>query len=261
MQSPGAAAQSVTFSGLSARAEASRLNGTKSRGPRTEAGKARSSQNALKHGLRAQRHVVLPDEDAAEYEAHEEAFLAELAPEGALQTHLARRIAAAAWRVLRSDRIEAEIFEQERFGDRHDLGLALIRDGNGGRAFPTLLRYRGAAEAEFWRALRTLKALQAEQAEATSRPVEEAGLEPAPALVFEPKHARAGTRDAHDRPACEPQLVREPNEPENGGNTRLVAARIDAALPPHRRSCDPRQGPGAEPRHEHRPSRGAKAQT
>jgi hypothetical protein len=42
-------------------------------------------------------------------------------------------------------------------------GLALIRDGNGPRSFETLLRYRGAAMAEFWRALRTLKALQAEQ--------------------------------------------------------------------------------------------------
>ena len=37
-------------------------------------------------------------------------------------------------------------------------------DGNGPRSFETLLRYRGAAMAEFWRALRTLKALQAEEA-------------------------------------------------------------------------------------------------
>ena len=42
--------------------------------------------------------------------------------------------------------------------------MALIRDGNGTRSFETLLRYRSAAMAEFWRALKTLKALQAEQA-------------------------------------------------------------------------------------------------
>jgi hypothetical protein len=45
------------------------------------------------------------------------------------------------------------------------LGHALIRDCNGGaRSFDTLLRYRGGALAELWRALRTLKALQAERA-------------------------------------------------------------------------------------------------
>jgi hypothetical protein len=48
--------------------------------------------------------------------------------------------------------------------DSGDLGLALIRDCNNARAFDTLLRYRGGTLAEFWRALRTLKALQAERA-------------------------------------------------------------------------------------------------
>jgi hypothetical protein len=51
----------------SARAEASRTNGAKSRGPKTPEGKARAAQNALKHGMRAQKYVVLPDEDAAEF--------------------------------------------------------------------------------------------------------------------------------------------------------------------------------------------------
>jgi hypothetical protein len=67
----------------SARVEASRRNGAKSRGPKTPEGKARSAQNALKHGMRAEKHVLLPDEDAAELAGFEAALIAELAPVGA----------------------------------------------------------------------------------------------------------------------------------------------------------------------------------
>jgi hypothetical protein len=146
-----------------ARAEASRKNGARSRGSRTPEGKARSAQNAVKHGLTAQKYVVLPEEDAAEFAGLEAAMIEELAPVGALQAVLARRVAVAAWRLARADRIEVELFAERRYADG-GLGLALIRDGNGTRSFETLLRYRGAAMAEFWRALKTLKALQAEQA-------------------------------------------------------------------------------------------------
>jgi hypothetical protein len=159
---PGAPKRAATPNS-NARAEASRKNGAKSRGPKTAEGKARSALNAMKHGMRAEKHVVLPQEDAAAFAALETAILAELAPVGALQTLLARRVAVAAWRLERADRLEAEVLEF-RSGDGVNPGLALIRDGNGTRSFETLLRYRGAAMAEFWRALKTLKALQAEQA-------------------------------------------------------------------------------------------------
>jgi hypothetical protein len=188
-----AAASNVTASLAAllspARAEASRQNGAKSRGPITPAGKARASRNALQHGLRAERHVVVEGESPEAFAAFEAALLADLVPAGALQTLLAGRVARAAWRLERAERIEAELFARQMdgpFGDG-DLGHALIRDGNGARAFDTLLRYRGAAQAEFARALRLLKALQAERA---------AG-EPAPALLTEP--------DACDNPGEPPR--------------------------------------------------------
>ena len=145
----------------SARALASRINGARSRGPRTAAGKARSAQNALKHGLCAHKLVLVPDEDAAAFAALEAALLAELAPVGTLQAVLAQRVVSAAWRLMRADRIEAEVL-LFRSGSDRDLGLALTRDGNATKAMPTLMRYRGAALAEFMRCLRTLQALQAE---------------------------------------------------------------------------------------------------
>jgi hypothetical protein len=162
MSSAGAASRAA-IPVSNARAEASRRNGARSRGPKTAAGKARSSRNALKHGLRAQKLLVLPEEDAAQFEALEAALLAELAPQGALQAVLAQRIVSAAWRLMRADRLEAEVLAF-RGGPDADLGLALIRDGNGTRSVETVMRYRNAAMAELLRAQKTLQALKAEQA-------------------------------------------------------------------------------------------------
>jgi hypothetical protein len=94
-----------------------------------------------------------------------EALVDDLAPVGALQGLLARRLVGAAWRLERADRIERELFALRAERDERGLGrlgLALVRDCNGARAFDTLLRYRGSAMAELWRALKALKALQAQ---------------------------------------------------------------------------------------------------
>jgi hypothetical protein len=95
-----------------ARAAAARRNGAKSHGPKTPEGKARSAQNALRHGLCAQKFVVLGDEDAQAYAALEAAVLEELAPHGTVQRLLAGRIVRAAWRLERAERIEGEMFEE-----------------------------------------------------------------------------------------------------------------------------------------------------
>ena len=58
---------SISLAG--ARAAASRVNGARSRGPTTPEGKARSSQNALRHGLRAQKFVVVAGESAQDFAA------------------------------------------------------------------------------------------------------------------------------------------------------------------------------------------------
>jgi hypothetical protein len=210
MSSDGAA-RSAAVALSNARAEASRKNGARSRGPKTPEGKARSAQNALRHGLCALRYVVLPDESAAEFQALQEALIDELAPEGALQLVLARRVAVAAWRLARADRMEVELFEERRWEAGDPLGLALIRDGNGTRSFETLMRYRGAAMAEFMRALKTLKALQAGQA-------------------AEEQAASAIERTA-SRPAAQASRCVEPNEPKSGALRRLDYVLADLPAP------------------------------
>ena len=108
-----------------ARAEASRKNGARSRGFTSPEGKARSSQNALKHGLRAQKYMVLPEEDAAEFAGLEAAMIEELAPVGALQAVLARRVAVAAWRLERADRLAAGTELGPRSPTRRPTGRAV----------------------------------------------------------------------------------------------------------------------------------------
>ena len=61
------------------RAESSRSNGRKSKGPTSLNGKCQSRLNALKHGLTA-KIEVLPHEDAGKYHARLEAWTADLKP-------------------------------------------------------------------------------------------------------------------------------------------------------------------------------------
>ena len=220
------------------RAAASRRNGAKSRGPKTPEGKARSAQNALKHGPRAQKFVVVGDEKVAEFAALEAALADELAPDGALQGLLAGRIARAAWRLERAERIEAELFARHADRDR-DLGLALIRDGNGTRAFDTLLRYRGTALAELWRALRLLKALQAEAAS----PVREAAADTAGEKPIEPE-GRGNLSETAPLPAAhEPGAAPERDLDVDAGS----AAEPGGTGPGECPTPAPRETPPAKP--------------
>ena len=174
---------------------------------------------------------MLPNEDVAEFAALEAALIEELAPVGALQTVLARRVAVAAWRLARADRLHrkgpAELFEERRSADG-GLGLALIRDGNGARSFETLLRYRGAAMAEFWRALRTLKALQAEQALGTDAAP---GGAPAPARGAATARRSRATERTRARPG--PTAI----PPERAAHARRPARALRAVAAERTRAC------------------------
>jgi hypothetical protein len=77
-------------------------------GPRTDAGKARSSQNAVKHGLCSER-AVIAGEDPAEWDAFREEIVRSFAPATFLERELAERVALQMWRQRRAARYEAEL--------------------------------------------------------------------------------------------------------------------------------------------------------
>jgi hypothetical protein len=80
--------------------ERNRANSQHSSGPTSSAGKARSSQNALKNGLYS-LSAKLPSEDQEEYLAHAAAFIADLKPVGATQEALVEVVSDNAWRLRR----------------------------------------------------------------------------------------------------------------------------------------------------------------
>jgi hypothetical protein len=91
---------------LARRAATNRANSQHSTGPRTESGKQRSSQNALRHGLTAQT-AVLPTEDPEAYQRHIQQFLDEYAPATPTEIQLVHEIANTAWRLNRIPFLEA----------------------------------------------------------------------------------------------------------------------------------------------------------
>jgi hypothetical protein len=95
-----------------AQAAANLANAQHSTGPITEAGKAGSSQNALKHGLTA-KTVLLPGEDEAAYAQMCEGMLASFAPANTPEKELVQLLCDTQWRLQRCGRIEAGILSAD----------------------------------------------------------------------------------------------------------------------------------------------------
>jgi hypothetical protein len=85
-----------------------RANSQHYTGPRTEAGKQRSSLNALRHGLTA-TSPVLPSEDPAAFEAHRRQFFDEHQPATPTESQLVQELADTSWRLNRIPLLEAEV--------------------------------------------------------------------------------------------------------------------------------------------------------
>ena len=88
--------------------QANRANSQHSTGPRTAAGKQRSSFNALRHGLTAQS-AVLPGEDPAQYQLHCRQFADEYQPATPTESHLVQQLADTSWRLNRIPTLEATL--------------------------------------------------------------------------------------------------------------------------------------------------------
>lgn len=171
------------------RREANQRNAQKSTGPRTTAGKARSSRNATRHGLLSRR-MLLQGESEKELAALRQGMRQSLRPFGELEEELVERMVATTWRKRRGDRVELGLWDWRGTVSRGESTLANVffMDSQHDQSLQKLTRYMTACSAEFRRAYQMLREAQAarqEQAngaewtdlEADAGRVEEEGLE------------------------------------------------------------------------------------
>jgi len=88
---------------------ANQKNSQLSTGPNSEAGKAKSSLNAVKSGLTG-RTVLLPGDEAALYQAHLSSFIEHYSPVGDDERSLVQSLADTEWRLLRIPALEMGIY-------------------------------------------------------------------------------------------------------------------------------------------------------
>ena len=96
-----------------ARVEANRRNARRSTGPRTDAGKRRSSMNAVKHGV-CSSSPLLPNECPGTYQTFCEEVREDLRPRTAVERVLVEQITATIWRLRRVGDVERAVLRIER---------------------------------------------------------------------------------------------------------------------------------------------------
>ena len=151
------------------RIESSRANGARSRGPTTEEGKLRASENAMRHGLLA-KCVVVPGESGELFEAMLGQHLERFEPADGVEFAMVEDLAAAYWRMRRAWAMETAMLG-EALGEQPPEGTGAARLARAFRALAAepglglLHRYEARLHRMYQRALGNLAALQSEAAD------------------------------------------------------------------------------------------------
>ncbi len=162
-----------------AQIEANRKNAQKSTGPKSRQGKEAVSQNAVKHGLCANKHVIR-SESQEEFDEFRQNMIADLEPVGAMEKMLADRIVSLSWRLKRAEQFQNLAIESliefnlndgwyrgdsaRREADKGNLeliiGFAINRDFAEARTLDLLLMYERRIESSLYKASTELRKMQ-----------------------------------------------------------------------------------------------------
>jgi hypothetical protein len=150
-------------------------------GPRTAAGKQRSSQNALSHGLTA-ASALLPSEDQAAFDTHRRQFFDEYQPATPTETQLTQELVDTAWRINRIPSLEAALLDRAANPPTDQAAIDFdIVDAH--RALATLGLHYQRLSRQFQKAVDKLREIQSER-----RLQQERHLRQAAALLELHKH-------------------------------------------------------------------------
>ena len=145
-----------------------RINGSKSQGPITPEGKAKSAQNSLKHGLTSSR-VVLPGESQEAFDQLEASLLDTLKPATDFEKELVREMTSARWRLRRIEEMETALVQREmrrlaeeqgEEADLDEIRMQAYVEVAESRAFRNLTRHQGQLRRAYEKAWKELQALQ-----------------------------------------------------------------------------------------------------
>lgn len=130
------------------RAETNRANAQHSTGPKSIVGKLRSSQNSFQHGLYS-KQLILPGEDAAEFDHLRSTLRDEHQPANTVEEILVDELAQHFWRIRRFRELEARSLQPENLDSWCNNGL-----------FALIQRSMASAERSFHKSLSALSKLQ-----------------------------------------------------------------------------------------------------
>jgi hypothetical protein len=225
------------------RLAANRANALKSTGPRTPEGRARSAQNARKHGFTASKFTIVKVEDAQDLENLKADCVDTYQPVNSQELYALERIALAQFSMLRVAQLEAGLFtsfvnDALNLEDTLDPELqqaVVLSQGQGaafvvaegfqlqcqrtkGMDFSLFLRYKAQVERDYRRAVEEferLKKLRDElPPETRNEPSEESGAA-APGCECDPDSACQPDPDETAASVCESALdsTRQPGPP------------------------------------------------
>ena len=154
------------------RDRANKANALLSTGPRTAAGKQRSSQTATTHGLTSQS-PVLATEDLAAYQLHCRQFHDEYQPATPTETQFTQELADTAWRLNRIPLLEAALLDRGANPPSEQARIEFdIVDAH--RALATLGMHYQRLSRQFQKALNQLREIQSDRGERDRRDLKDA---------------------------------------------------------------------------------------